>query len=414
MAQKKKSKTKSKKKTAKQARKSKKDSGKSKSDKQQKSANADQSAQKRKSAKKLKKSSGPVVLIMAGGKGERFWPRSRISHPKQLQKVYSSRTLLEETIVRARTVTDDSRIFIGCNAELKKAILKTHKGVKASQFVVEPEGRNTAPIIALAALQFEKQFPGAVHVVLSADHFITPLDAFETTLRKAMDTARAGWLVTLGVRPNRPETGYGYIAAGEMLPEGPGAHAIESFVEKPDEQRARDYLGRGNYYWNSGIFIWSGPRIVEEFRKHAPEVIGPLEADGVFSSAKKLARIFPGIPDHPVDVAIMEKSERIAMIPAEFAWDDVGSWLSLRRIAEPDSNGNLTISTGKAASIAAMDSRDNLVVTDKKLVALLGVENVVLVEEQDLLFLARADKIDQIKEFIGTFKSNPTLQKFLK
>ncbi|MCR9144287.1 MAG: sugar phosphate nucleotidyltransferase [bacterium] len=353
---------------------------------------------------------------MAGGKGERFWPRSRISHPKQLQKVYSSLTLLEETIVRARTVTDDSRIFIGCNAELKKAILKTHKGIKSSQFVVEPEGRNTAPIIALAALQFEKKFPGAVHVVLSADHFITPLEAFEATLRKAIETAQTGpgWLVTLGVRPNRPETGYGYIAAGEMLPEGPGAHSIESFVEKPDEQRARDYLGRGNYYWNSGIFIWSGPKIVEEFQKHAPDVIGPLAGDGVFSSSKKLAQVFPQIPDRPVDVAIMEKSEHIAMIPAEFAWDDVGSWLSLRRIAEPDADGNLTVSTGKTAQIAAMDSKNNLVVTDKKLVALLGVEDIVLVEEKDLLFVARADKIDQIKDYIATFKSNPALQKFLK
>lgn len=399
----------------KKAKKSDKKSGK-KSKKDSKAASKKQK-DKLKKSKASKNANGPVVLIMAGGKGERFWPRSRISHPKQLQKVYSSRTLLEETIVRARTVTDDSRIFIGCNAELKKAILKTHKGIKSSQFVVEPEGRNTAPVIALAALQFEKKFPGATHIVLSADHFITPLAAFESTLRKAMETATAGegWLVTLGVRPNRPETGYGYIAAGEMLPEqGGGAHAIESFVEKPDEQRARDYLGRGNYYWNSGIFIWSGPRIVEEFRKHAPDVIGPLENDGVYGSSKKLAQVFPQIPDRPVDIAIMEKSERIAMIPAEFAWDDVGSWLSLRRIAEPDADGNLTISTGKAAGIAAMDSRDNLIVTDKKLVALLGVENVVLVEEKDLLFLARADRIGQIKEFIGTFKANPTLQKFLK
>lgn len=382
-----------------------------------------------------KQANKPVVLIMAGGKGERFWPRSRVSHPKQLQKVYSSRTLLEETILRAKTITDSSRIFIGCNADLKKAILKTHRGIKATQFVVEPEGRNTAPIIALAALQFEKQFPDATHVVLSADHFISPLKAFESTLNKAIATAESGegWLVTLGVRPNRPETGYGYIAAGGPLetpavvsPEASGAaatpaemptdaYAIESFVEKPDEQRARDYLGRGNYYWNSGIFIWSGKRIVAEFEAHAPEVIGPLAADKTFASKKKLAQVFPRIPDHPVDVAIMEKSERIAMIPAEFAWDDVGSWLSLRRIAEPDEQGNLVISTGKAAKIAATaESRENLVVTDKKLVALLGVENLVVVEEDDLLFLAKADKIDQIKQFIGTFKSNPGLQKFLK
>jgi mannose-1-phosphate guanylyltransferase len=354
----------------------------------------------------------PIVLIMAGGKGERFWPRSRISNPKQLQKVYSDRTLLEATFLRARSITDANRIFVGCNAELKRAILKTHKMIPASQFVVEPEGRNTAPIIALAALQFEKKFPGATHVVLSADHYIAPPEKFQSTLKTALAAAAAGWLVTLGVRPNRPEIGYGYIKAGAKM-KGSGAHAIDSFVEKPDLERAKSYLGAGDYFWNSGIFIWPGRLILEEFERYAPEILAPLVGAG--ASAARLKQVFPKIPSTPVDIAILEKSQRIAMCPAEFAWDDVGSWLSLERIVPPGEGGNRTVSRRKKpALLASLSSRNNLVVADKELVALLGVDDLIVVEEPDGLFISRRDQIDRIKELLAELRKNPSLQKYLK
>ena len=363
-------------------------------------------------AAKRSRESQPVVLIMAGGKGERFWPRSRLSLPKQLQKVYSNRTLLQETIDRALLFTSRDRIFIGCNAELKKATRKIHPGIKKAQFIVEPEGRNTAPIIALAALELERRFGGAVQVVLSADHYIAPPEAFRETIENAVRTARDGWLVTLGVRPTRPEVGYGYIRAGAALPEGP-ARSIEAFQEKPGLETAREYLADGNYFWNSGIFIWQGRRILEEFEEHAPDIIGPLQE--AYRSKGKLREAFSTIPERPVEIKKMEKSKRIAMIPATFSWDDVGSWLSLERILEADRNGNVRLEGKKAGAMVTLDAANNVIVTKKnKLVALLGVSDTILVEEGDVVFLAARDRLDDIKKLLAELKQNPGLQKYLR
>lgn len=358
------------------------------------------------------KTNKPVVLIMAGGKGERFWPRSRSRNPKQLQKVYSNKTLLDETIDRARTITSLDRIFVGCNDELKKATLKTHRRLKANQFIVEPEGRNTAPIVALAALHFEKRFPGSVHVVLSADHYISTLAQFKTTLQKAVKAAENEMLVTLGVRPNRPETGYGYIQIGEKLNNIP-AHKIKSFKEKPSTKIAKKYLTQGNqYYWNSGIFIWKGSRILTEFERHAPEILTPLKDS--FTSQKKLKQIFSKIPSEPVDTAIMEKSNNLAVVEASFVWDDVGAWTALDRICEHDRDQNVFFTDSKKAKLATRDSKGNIIVSSKPLVSLLGMQDLILVEEEDILFLANKQSIADIKEFMKDMKSKAALQKFFR
>lgn len=353
----------------------------------------------------------PIVLIMAGGKGERFWPRSTAGHPKQLQKVYSDRTLLEETLIRARSITDKSRIYIGCNAQLKRAILKTHKGLPATNFVVEPEARNTAAIVVLAALTFEKKYPGAVHVILSADHYISPLKTFQQNMREAIETAKAGYLVTLGVRPNRPETGYGYIRVGASIAES-AAFDIRSFIEKPDQKRALRYLNAGTYFWNSGMFVWSGAAILSEFRLHAPHILEPLEKG--FKSAAALKKCFTDVPSEPVDKAIMEKSRRTAMIPADFTWDDVGSWVSLERICAADQAGNVLVSDDKRAQLAVHEASGNVVVSPQKLVALLGVRDVVVVEEKGVLFVTSREGLGKIKDMLAKFRENPSLQKYLE
>lgn len=355
------------------------------------------------------KTQKPVVLIMAGGRGERFWPRSRESCPKQLQRVYSDRTLLEETLVRARSVTSLEHIFIGCNAALKRAILKTHR-FPARNFVVEPEGRNTAPIIALAALQLEKRFPGRVQVILSADHFISPLRAFQDTIRAAIDLAERQFLVTLGVRPTRPDTGYGYIQCGSQLWDTAG-HTIQSFTEKPDQQKAQTYIRKENYFWNSGIFLWKGSVILEEFALHAPEILRPIQ--GARSSPSALARAFKRIPKEPIDIAIMEKSRRVAMVPAQFAWDDVGSWLSLERIA-PKQDGNVFVGGGSRGTLVARQSTDNIVVSSGRPVFLLGIRDLVVVAEEDLVFVASREGIDDIKGLTAALRGNKTLQRYLR
>ena len=344
---------------------------------------------------------------MAGGKGERFWPKSTASHPKQLQKIYSGKTLLEETVDRARLIAGKGQIYVGCNADLKRTIEKTHKRLNL-KFVVEPSGRNTAPIIALAALQLQKKHPGATMVVMSADHYIAPANKFKETLKAAISAAQEGRLVTLGIVPTRPDTGYGYIQKGKSG--NAGVFDVASFKEKPDAKTALKYMKKG-YLWNSGIFIWKLDAILQEFESHAPQILKPLQSS--YASVASLKKAFPRVPELPVDIAIMEKSKMSSVVPATFHWDDVGSWTALERIVESKKKG-ITLLGDKKPQLVEQDSRDSVVVTDRGLVALLGVEDLILVEEGDVLFVASRQKLGGIKELLKQLKQNPTLQKYLK
>ena len=362
--------------------------------------------------KRKQKTEKPVVLILAGGKGERFWPRSREKTPKQMQKVYSGKTLLDETLLRAKKITTISRIYIGCNEALKQAILATHKGITEENFVVEPEGKNTAPIIALAALQLEEKHPGAIQVILSADHFISTLDEFKKTVKKAVKAAEEGFLVTLGVRPSRPEIGYGYIESEGKSSHG--YHKIASFREKPGMSVALEYLENGNYYWNSGIFIWSGKSILEEFNLYAKNIIDPIHSALNKKKESALKKAFKGLKSDPVDIAILEKSKRIVMIPASFVWDDVGSWLSLERICPADENKNVFVKGSPGSHMYAKNSSGNIVSsTSEGLVALLGVKDLIVVEDRDVFFISTRERSGQIKELIADLRKNHALQKFL-
>lgn len=348
---------------------------------------------------------------MAGGKGERFWPRSREKTPKQLQKVYSDKTLLEETLLRARSITDLAHIYIGCNAGLKKSILAQlgkKLGLGERNFIVEPEAKNTAAIVALAALRLQEIAPDQVQVVLSADHFISPIDDFRFTITKAIEAAQKGYLVTLGVRPSRPETGYGYIDSGD---EGDGFFTIRSFVEKPNLALAVEYLRSGRHYWNSGIFIWSPDTIVAEFERYAPQILEPIRAS--LNSKGGLKKAFTEIRSEPVDTAILEKSSKIVMIPATFTWDDVGSWLSLERICPADDYGNIHVSSDKKSKMIVRDSEKNIVVSSRPLVALLGLRDVVVIEEGDVLLISNREGLGDIKGLLSDMRENRALHRYL-
>jgi mannose-1-phosphate guanylyltransferase len=349
----------------------------------------------------------PVVLIMAGGKGERFWPRSRESSPKQLQKVYSNQTLLRETINRALTLTDITRIYIGTNTELKKAILKTEKKFPPQNFIIEPEGKNTAPIVALASLFFQRKYGNPVQVVLSADAFIQPEKEFTKTIREAILCAENN-LMLLGIRPNRPETGYGYISAGASL--DTGGFKVKGFYEKPDLKTALKYIKRKNFYWNPGIFIWRTEVILTEFEKYAPYILNPLKKAFPFQTKGELEAIFKRLPSEPVDISILEKSSSILMMKASFDWDDVGSWLSLERVLPGDDAGNFHIGQG----VFHFKSKGNISSVKKQMLVFLGVEDMIVVEEDDLLFLASKTGVKDIKQLIAEFRKNKALQKYLK
>ncbi|MCB1160725.1 MAG: mannose-1-phosphate guanylyltransferase, partial [Leptospiraceae bacterium] len=278
----------------------------------------------------------PVVLILAGGIGERFWPRSRRNLPKQLLKIYSNKTLLKETLNRALSLTSPDRIFIGTNLFLKKMILEQEKSFSEKNFIIEPEGKNTAAIIALASLHFQQKFGDPVQVVLSSDAYINPVKEFTATMKSAIIEAKEGSLVLLGVKPNRPETGYGYISAGKPTYTG---FLVNAFFEKPDFKTAKKYIQRKTMYWNPGIFTWKTSVILQELEKYAPYIIGPLKSAFPFKKIGELAATFKLLPSEPIDKALMEKSTNIKMVKASFAWDDVGCWLSLERIQE-ETDGN--------------------------------------------------------------------------
>ncbi len=348
----------------------------------------------------------PVVLIMAGGKGERFWPRSRTSTPKQLQKVYSNKTLLKETIDRALTLTSLNRIFIGTNASLKKSILQQEKSFPEKNFILEPEGKNTAPIVALASLYFKEKFGNVTQIVLSADAFINPISEFTKTLKTAMLEAEDN-LVLLGIKPVRPETGYGYIGTGKPTKYG---MEVKGFFEKPDYKVALKYLKRKNFYWNPGIFIWKTDVILGEFAKHAPYILSPLKNKFPFANFGELSAAFKLLPSEAIDTAIMEKSSLIRMVKASFDWDDVGSWLSLERVLKGDNNGNHH--TGKG--VYHFNAKGNISSTKKELVTFLGVEDLIVVEEEDVLFISSKTGIKDIKLLLSDLKKNRSLQKYLE
>ncbi len=349
----------------------------------------------------------PVVLIMAGGKGERFWPRSRESTPKQLQKIYSNKTLIRETIDRALTITDISRIFIGTNQDLKRAILSSEPKFPKNNFILEPEGKNTAPIVVLASLYFQEKFGNPTQVVLSADAYIHPLREFTKTIKEAIRCAKDS-IVLLGIRPNRPETGYGYISTGKTIENG--CLKVTGFTEKPNIKKAIKYIKKKNFYWNPGIFIWETEKILSEFQRYAPHILNPLKKIYPSGDWNELKNAFKKIPSEPVDISILEKSSDLIMLKASFEWDDVGSWLSLSRVLPSDDYDNYHI--GK--KVLHFKSKGNISSTQKELLVFLGVENTIVVEEQDILFIASKTGIKDIKTLLEEFKKNKSLQKYLK
>ncbi|TGK82306.1 mannose-1-phosphate guanylyltransferase [Leptospira noumeaensis] len=353
---------------------------------------------------KLPKES-PVVLIMAGGKGERFWPRSRTNSPKQLQKVYSNKTLLRETIDRALTITTIDRIYIGTNANLKAEILKKDPKFPSTNFILEPEGKNTAPIIALSALYFQKKFGNPNLIVLSADAFIDPIKEFTRTIEQALYETENG-MVLLGVKPNRPEVGYGYISTGKPTDVG---YTVKAFFEKPDFKTALKYIKKKNFYWNPGIFLFRTETILSELERHAPHILGPLKNGFPFKNFGDLKTAFQMLPSEAIDTAIMEKSNRIRMVEATFNWDDVGSWMSLERILPGDKDKN----HHQGKEVLYHKASGNISSVQKELITFLGVKDLIVVEEPDVLLVTSREGVGDIKAMLSTMRKNKVLQKYL-
>jgi mannose-1-phosphate guanylyltransferase/mannose-6-phosphate isomerase len=354
----------------------------------------------------MKRRAGALhAVILAGGAGERFWPASRQRRPKPLLELAAGRSLLAATVARARRFAGRGRVWVVCGSQHASA-MREASGISARRILVEPLRRNTAMAVAWAAQRIAAEDPQAVLAVLPADHHIPDGAAFAAAIRRAARAARAqGVLVTLGVEPTRPETGYGYIEAGAPLGRAhPGLRRVRRFVEKPAAARARRFLRRGGFLWNAGIFVWTACAVLEEIERCAPELhraLAPLRPDPRRASRGALARAYARAPALPIDVAVIERSRRVVTLPVRFHWSDVGTWASLAE--------ELGVGPGRSRLIAGRLAFDepggNLVWGGERLIALLGVSGLAVIDTPDALLVAGLARSPDVRRIVAALKA---------
>ncbi len=339
-------------------------------------------------------------VILCGGSGTRLWPMSRKFLPKQFLPLLSKdSTLLQDTTNRAHAVSGGAEAIVICNEEHRFLVADqlAALGARALQ-VLEPEGRNTAAAIAIAAIATEAEDP--VLLVLASDHAIDDTQAFGESVRRASQLAESGYLVTFGIRPTRPDSGFGYIARGEAIAGSDGAYRVARFVEKPPAEVAKSLIETGEVYWNSGMFAFRSKRLIRELERFRPDILAA--ARNSFESATRdlgflrLGReAFLSCPSEAIDRAVMERTDSAAVVPASFGWSDVGSWTALWEIANRDADGNAS-----RGDVRMHETSNSLVFSDRRLVATLGVRDLVIVETDDALLVADRSRSQEVRDIV--------------
>ncbi len=343
-------------------------------------------------------------VIMAGGSGTRFWPLSRKARPKQFLPLVSDRPLIVETQARLAGLAALEDTLVVCGPTHAPEVRKLLKGLPRANVLVEPVARNTAPAIALAALHVARRDPGGILVVLPSDHHVADPEAFRRALSSAAKVAQGGALVTLGIQPTRPETGYGYLKVGAAL-EKSGAHRVAAFVEKPDLAHAKRYLKSGNYLWNGGIFVFRADAILEALRTHMPELVEGLDRlapeIGKRTEAALLAKVFPRFPSISIDYGVMEKAKNLAVVGGDFGWSDVGSFAALPEVRPLDANGNVV--SGKGAMV--IDSEGCVVLAQARPIAVVGMKDTVVVDAGDTLLVVPRERAQEVRKAVDALKA---------
>jgi mannose-1-phosphate guanylyltransferase len=347
-------------------------------------------------------------VIIAGGKGTRFWPLSRSQRPKQLLKILSPKSLIRETAERIVPLSGRDRTIVVTVADQLSALRKELSSLPRKNFLAEPRGNNTAPCIGLATLEVVARDPSAVMVVLPADHWVRDVKGFHGTVKSAVEiAARHDSLVTIGVRPNYPETGYGYIIKKNLL-DGKAAYQVKRFTEKPTLSRAQQLIRQGAL-WNSGIFVWKASILLELMRRYQPAIFTALERIQKVTGKKSLAfptvkiaaiveREYKKMPNISIDYAVLEKAGsegKVVTLEADFGWSDVGSWAAVHRMLPHDENGNA--GNGKWLTLGAKNS---LIHAQDRLVVLLGVKDVVVVDTPDALLVGDIKRSQEVRELV--------------
>lgn len=342
------------------------------------------------------------AVIMAGGKGSRFWPRSREKMPKHLLDIQSEKPLIRETVDRIRPLVPPERTLVVTGRSHAAELIRLLPEIPAENILIEPVGRNTAPCIGLAALHIQKRAGDAVMLVLPSDHRIADEERFRHVLQTAAAmAANHDTLLTIGIRPTSPATGYGYLEVGDIVAtkgELP-IHRVQSIREKPDEETARAFLARGGFLWNSGMFIWKASTIMDAIARFLPDIDQGLAA--IASSSGKgdeddlLGSVYPRLPSVSIDYGVMEKAGDVLVLPGDFGWSDLGSWDALWEESPKDENGNAV-----RGRFIGIDAGDSLVYSPEKLVAIVGVRDILVVETKDALLICRRGRSQDVRQVV--------------
>lgn len=352
------------------------------------------------------------AIILAGGSGERLWPLSRKNYPKQFLKLNGDKSLLQQTVERLLNVVSAEDVIVLTNNTYKFHVLSDlnslplfNQQATNSHIILEPACRNTAPAIALGVKYCMEKLDckkDEVVFLSPSDHIIRPDGRFAEYMRLADETARKGYIVTFGVKPDKPETGYGYIRSGSLqsTDDGKNYFKAEDFTEKPDNETAKQYIKEGTYFWNSGMFAFCIGTIIEEMNRYAPEIGGMMNL-----SFEDMLSGFDQMPNISIDYAVMEKSDRVVMLPFDLYWNDIGSWDSLYDILDKDENGNV-----KKGDVLTINTRGTLILGNKRHIATIGLENCLIVETDDAILIAKRGEAQRVKEIVNKLKEDTRIE----
>lgn len=347
------------------------------------------------------------ALIMAGGGGTRLWPLSRKGRPKQMLPLVEERTMFEIAVERLEPLLPLDHIFVVTGREHVEQLHRAVPHLPYDNFVVEPFGQDTGPAVGLSTFHIQQRDPDAVIAVVTADQHIADKDKFRRTLVVAAELAEQGHIVTLGISPSFPSTGFGYIKRGEPLAKLDGFQVYHSagFTEKPNSDTAIQFIASGLYSWNSGMFIMKAGQALSEFKRQQPDLFATLSEIGATigrdNYAETLDRLWPTLKRISIDYAVMEQAEKMAVIPIDIGWSDVGSWATLFEVLDSDLNGN--VSRGKDQGHIKIDTRETLIVSDRMVVTI-GIEDIVIVDTDDVLLVCHRDRSQDVRQVVARLK----------
>lgn len=349
------------------------------------------------------------AVIMAGGVGSRFWPRSKEKTPKQLLKIFGNNTMIQDTVNRLYGIVEKENIYVITNKIQKTEIAAQLPQIPSENIIEEPFGRNTAACIGLAATIIGSKTKDGVTIILPADHIIKDIESFHETINKAVKFAyNSEGLVTIGIKPTRPETGYGYIQIDEK-PIEDEIHKVYTFAEKPNYATAVRFMESGDFFWNSGMFIWRVDVIIDEIQKLMPDLfegLKSIKADiGTVKYENTLTTVYGLLRNISIDYGIMEKSQKVYLTKGEFAWSDVGSWEEVYQLSEKNAEGNTTV-----GNVYTEMTVDSYIYSPEKFTAVIGAENLIIINTKDALLICRRDKTQEVKKVVDHLKINKLTQ----